>query len=133
METTEDTIALAIVADPELIDLGVVETAIYQAETAENPTERPFITIRWGESERGIGPVNRKNFDVWVYDNFGDFDRARKVARRIGKMLDVFPQTQTAEGWITRIEDQGTGGDFADDGYKCLVVPQHLRAVASGI
>lgn len=133
METTEDTIALAIIADPELIALGVVDTAIYQAETAENPTERPFITIRWGESERGIGPVNRKNFDAWVYDNFGDFDRARKVARRIGQLMEEIPQTQTTEGWITCLENFGTGGDFADDGYECLVVPQHLRAVASGI
>lgn len=133
METTETTIALAIVNDPVLIEMGVVPTAIYQAETANNPEERPFMTIRWGETERGIGPVNRKGFDVWVYDNFGDFDRARKVARRIGQMLDEFPQTQTEEGWITRIENQGTGGDFADDGFECLVVTQHLRAVASGI
>lgn len=134
MATIRELIVGALEADPVLQGLGLVPGAVYQAETAHSPTERPFITVRWGESEKGVGPYKRKPFTVWVHDVPGDMTRAEAMARRAGFILSKLESLPLDGGyWLMAIHDEGTGGDFADDGYRTLVVPGHLRAVASGL
>lgn len=125
-------VANTLKADAELTALGIKPDNVFQAESADNPPERPFITIRFGETARGIGPINRKDLSVWAYGDMGNFDNLELISKRVGVLLSNLEQVQLDSGWLMKFDDIGMGGDFFDDGYNALVVPYRLRAVGNG-
>lgn len=133
MATTRDTIATALATSEVLRELGLPADSVYQADTVDSPEQRPFIVVRWGDDEPGMGKTTIRPFDLWVYDEFGDYNRADQIARAAASELLALEQVATDTGWIMSILDRRKGGDLADDGFNALVVPYHLAAVANGV
>jgi hypothetical protein len=133
MATTRDTIATILNNSETLRSLGLPADSIYQADTVDSPEQRPFIVIRWGDDETGMGKTTTRPFDLWVYDEFGDYNRADQIARAAAAELVALEQVPTDTGWIMSVLDRRKGGDLADEGFDALVVPYHLAAVANGV
>jgi hypothetical protein len=139
--TTRETIATLLNEDPGLRDLGLPEDAILQADTVSSPEMRPFGVIRWMDAVAGIGPVTRRPFTVWWYDEDGDYSRIDKLSARGRDLLESQGPIATFSGVISQIQGSpntstnglGRGPDLYDDGYKCVVIPWRFQAIATGV
>lgn len=132
-ETARDSLAQIVMQCPELADLGLPEGNVFQADTANSPDTKPLVVIRWGDRETAVGGSWVDPVDVWFYDEFGDYNRATKMAKALAAYLvenAIHVVTQT--GRISQILDRGIGGDLADDGFDALVKPYHLAVVGNG-
>jgi hypothetical protein len=131
-ETARDTLAQFMQQSEALHGLGLpTERSVFQADTAESPTVRPFIV-------RSLGPAWVDGVSLWVYDDFGDYNRATKLAVEAAKVLrDNVVAIPTLGGWLTQIQIDGQGlglgGDLADDGFQALVKPYNLLAAGRGV
>lgn len=134
-----DALAQWLVNADWLTELGFPETKrVFAADTAESPTTRPFIVIRWGDQVRRLGQAESRNVDFWIYDDFGDYSRPADAARAIvahgGREWIPMPHSL---GTISHLEftgeGLGVGGDLADDGFKALVIPVRGRVVGRGL
>ena len=134
-DSRRDTVAQLLQQAPELHALGLPNTgSVLQADTLESPNFKPFIVVRWGEQEQRMGGAIVQSFDLWVYDEFGDYNRPTAIAKAAADFLvENGIQVQTTSGHISQIEDRGIGGDLADDGFDAVVIPYHLAAIGRGL
>ena len=136
-DTARDTMAQFTAQLPTLRALGLAEDSVYQADTAESPTARPFIVLRWGDEIAGMGGVWVRPLTYWVYDSFGDYNRASTIAHALqaagGK---EFLPIRTKAGWVNAFATSGgglgIGGDLADEGFDALVVPLATQVMGRG-
>ena len=133
-DTARATLAQTLMQAAPLHALGLAESgSVLQADTVNSPATKPFIVIRWGDVERIVGKSWLQPVDLWIYDDFGDYDRATRMAKTAGKYLhDNVLGLRTNTGWISQIDDRGIGGDLADDGFDALVIPYRLAAIGTG-
>lgn len=139
--TTRETIAMIINNDPQAMELGMPENAVFQADTIDSPTMRPFCVIRWMPERQGIGPVTQRPFDVWMYGAEGDYTILDRILYRLANKLMEQIAIPTESGMISQIQGRptsanptlGKGADLYDDGYKCVVIPWSFVAIARGL
>jgi len=132
-DTNRDALAQWINQCDEIAALGFTPGNVFQADTLNSPSEKPFIVVRWGEREASMGSSVATTVTLWVYDSFGDFNRATGIAKTLGEYLAInIVDIRTKSGGISQIFDLGTGGDLADDGFEALVIPQTLRIIGRG-
>lgn len=139
--TTRETVAVALNTNAELRDLGLPEDAVFQADTMESPSMRPFVVVRWLQEQAGVGPVTRRPFDLWWYGEEGSYDLIEKLGYTAQRILGNLEQVPTFDGMLMRIHttpltaipNVGRGDDMYDQGYKALVIPFRCQAVASGL
>lgn len=138
-DTARDTLAQFMQQAPSLHSLGLPETrSVFQADTAESPSVRPFIVVRWGDRQRTLGPAWVDLVSLWVYDDFGDYNRATRLAVAAAELLhDNVVGIRTKEGWLNQIlisgQGLGLGGDLADDVFEAVVKPYNLLAAGRGV
>lgn len=133
-ETIRDLFAQCLMQCDELVDLGLPEGNVFQADTLDSPDTKPFIVVRWSDEQTRLGHAFVTPVDLWIYDEFGDYNRATKLAKTAAQYLEDNVLGMKAEdGIISQVKFLGIGGDLADDGFKALVIPAHLRVVASGL
>jgi len=133
MATTRDTIATILNESLSLRALGVPVDNVFQADVLNSPEQLPFIVIRWGEEAPGLAKNTFRPCTLWIYDSFGDYNRAVAIGAEACRILSEIVQLKTDTGWILEIRDALRGGDLADEGFNALVVPYNLTAVASGL
>lgn len=139
--TTRETIASILNNHPTLLALGLAEDSVLQADTISSPKSKPFIVIRWMDEQPGIGPVSLRPFDLWNYDEEGDYSRLDRIGKAAAEILMDVIAMPTESGFISQIRGRATpanpglgrGADLYDEGYKCVVVPWRLAAVATGV
>lgn len=139
--TTRETIATSLNSSTELRTLGLPIDAVFQADTMESPSMRPFVVVRWLQESAGVGPVTRRPFDLWWYGAEGSYDLIEKLGYAGQQILGNMEQVDTFSGRIMRIHTKptptipnlGRGDDLYDNGYKALVIPFRCQAVASGL
>jgi hypothetical protein len=139
--TTRETIATTLHASTELRDAGLSEGSVFQADTMESPTARPFVVIRWLQEIAGVGPFTRRPFDLWWYGEEGSYDLIEKLGYTGQSVLGNLGHTPTKDGQIMQVHTRplpnfanlGRGNDMYDNGYKALVIPYRCLAVASGL
>jgi hypothetical protein len=135
--TTRETVVMAINNNAELAALGLPEDAVLQADTATTPAMRPFIIVRWLDEQPGVGPVSLRPFDLWGYDSEGDYTRIERILSAAAGILTDMIAVKTESGMISQIKGSGVGlgrgSDLYDDGYKCVVIPWRLQAIATGL
>ena len=139
--TTRETIATILNTDTELRALGLAEDSVFQADTMESPSMRPFVVVRWLQEQPGLGSVSRRPFDLWWYGEEGSYDTIEKLGYTALRILGAIEQRVTFDGRILQVHTQprpgipnvGRGDDLYDDGYKALVIPFRCQAVASGL
>ena len=106
--TARDTVAQFLSQSDELRALGLPEDAVYQADTAESPSQKPFIVIRWGDTETKMHTSWVDPVDLWVYDDFGDYTRATKIAKAAARILvENVVDIKTSDGRISQMGDRG--------------------------
>jgi len=137
MGTTRETIVTTLNDAQSLRDLGLPEDAIVQADTLDSPTVRPFVVVRWLDEQPGVGAVTPRPFDLWVYDDPGDYTRCERIGVESLKILSDLDPIKTETGWISQIRTHGRGlgrgQDLYDDGYEAVVIPFRAIAIASGL
>lgn len=131
--STRELVATILNESEELRLLGLPADNVLQADTVESPESYPFIVVRWGEEEPGMGATTVRPFDLWGYDREGDYDRIERLVVAAGRILSGLDPIRKDGGWLTAIQDRKRGGDLADDGFEAVVIPYHLAAVASGV
>lgn len=131
--TTREIIATILRESPELRELGLPEGNVFQADTLDSPDSKPFIVVRWGEEETGMGATKVRPFDLWGYDDEGDYTRIERIVVAAGRILSSIDPIKKEGGWLTAIRDQHRGGDLADEGFNAVVIAYHLSAIASGV
>jgi hypothetical protein len=118
---------------PTLHALGLAEDAVFQADTAESPSMKPFIVIRWGDREQSMGASWVDPLDIWGYDELGDYTRITAIVNEVARYLvEECQHVVTSSGRISQFVDRGLGGDLADDGFDAVVKPYRLAAVGNG-
>lgn len=134
-ETTRDVTAQLLKQAPTLRALGLPETgSVLQADAAESPEAKPFLVLRWGDEEERIGDSRVRPFDIWGYDEMGDYNRITKIVREAARYLVEECFHVSAElGSISQFLDRGIGGDLADDGWDAVVKPYRMAAVGRGV
>ena len=133
-QSRRDTIVEFLQNHAELHALGLAqEDSVFQADTATSPSVRPFIVVRMGEVEVRMELSSVQGADLWVYDDFGDYNRAALIAQRALELMAAeMIQIPTTSGRISQISDRGVGADLADDGFDALVIPAHFGVVGRG-
>lgn len=130
-----DTVVQLLQQAAPLHALGLPETgSVLQADTVESPSFKPFIVVRWGDVEQQMGGSVVHPFDLWVYDEFGDYNRPAAIAQAAAAFLvENGVHIKTTTGHISQIIDRGIGGDLADDGFDAVVIPYHFAAIGRGL
>lgn len=137
--TTRERISYFLNDHPDLLAIGLPADGVLQADTANSPTIRPFIVVRWLDTAASLGPVSKRPFDLWGYDEEGDYTRIETILKRAAELLtdETTTPLKTQTGVISQISDResgyGRGADLYDDGYKALVIPWRFFAIATGL
>ncbi len=133
-QSRRDTIVAFLQSRPELHALGLAEEdSVFQADTAMSPEIRPFIVVRMGETEAQIAASSAQPGDLWVYDEYGDYNRASKLCKEaLRLMAEHLIDVPTQDGRLSQVSNRGVGADLADDGFDALVVPGHFAAIGNG-
>lgn len=131
--TARDTLAQLLMQAPSLRALGLPEGNVFQADTAESPSTKPFLVIRWGDNETKVDESWVDPVDLWGYDDLGDYNRITTIVKEAARYLkDECIQVLTESGRISQFLDRGIGGDLADDGFDAVVKPYRLGVVGNG-
>lgn len=95
----------------------------YAFGAPDTPPERPFVVMKWGETEPGLGVIvpGSARVALWVYDEPADFARIDAVIDRAKRILDAAEHVIGLDGTITQADWVGDSEDFKDDVYECLV------------
>lgn len=138
--TTRERIAYFLNNNQALLDLGLEENAVVQADTTESPTMRIFLVIRWLDTIQKLGPVSKRPFELWGYDcQGGDYTMIEKILGKAAELLtsETLVPLKTATGCISQIRDNetgyGRGSDLYDEGYNAVVIPWRFVAIATGL
>lgn len=133
-ETNRDSVSQLLMQAPTLRALGLPERAVFQADTVEDPKMRPFLVVRWGDEEEALGDSSVRPFDLWGYDELGDYNRVTMIVREAARYLvqECF-HVVSDMGSISQFLDRGIGGDLADDGFNSVVKPYRMAAVGRGV
>jgi len=133
-EDARTTLAQLLMQAPTLRALGLAEDAVFQADTAESPSMKPFLVVRWGDNEVKNGTSWVDPIDLWGYDEMGDYTRITAIVKEAARYLsEECLQVVTLSGRISQFLDRGIGGDLADDGFDAVVKPYRLAAVGNGV
>lgn len=133
-QSRRDTIITFLQSRPELHALGLPEEdSVFQADTAMSPDFKPFIVVRMGETEAQLATSSAQPGDLWVYDEYGDYNRASKLCKEaLRLMAEHLIDVPTQDGRLSQVSNRGVGADLADDGFDALVVPGHFAAIGNG-
>jgi hypothetical protein len=133
MLTVRETTATIINDAPVLRPYGLVQNAVYQADTVESPGENVFVVLRWLVSEPGMGAVTRRRFQLWVYGPKGDYTPIDRLGKAIVDLLLAAEQIPVDGGLLSQFEGGFRGPDMIDKGYDKAVISYELSVRASGI
>lgn len=133
-ETNRDSTAQLLAQAPLLRALGLPENAVFQADTAESPSMKPFLVVRWADEEEKVGDSSVRPFDLWGYDEMGDYNRITMIVQEAARYLskECFHVVSNL-GSISQFVDRGIGGDLVDDGFNAVVKPYRMAAIGRGV
>jgi hypothetical protein len=123
-------------ADPILSTLIGGGDGLWSAPAADEKANKPFIVIRWGLINKGIGAVNRAEFTVWVHDMPADYDSvvlpAQRRIRTLLTSVSAAKMTPPEEGVVHSIDWQGDSPDLTDDAFGTITRNSAYMLVGSG-
>lgn len=136
MATMREFIATTLDESAALTALGLADDGVFQADTVDDPGEMPFIVLRWAQADPGLGAVGKHGFEIWVYDNPGDYTRAEEIGKQAIRILAALdPERLDAGAVLMKVETTGPGlgqgRDLYDDAWGAVVLPFRAAAVYS--
>lgn len=106
-------IRTALVDDAVLAGFGLTTDTIVSGN-ADSIQARPFINLRFGDDNPGLGPVTRRGLVVWVHDEPDDYTRVDAIHKRIREVLEGMHAEPTGDGYVVQIHWQTSSSDLAD-------------------
>jgi hypothetical protein len=131
MATVRDLVFAALTNDSQLNTLGINVDHTWAAGALDGPQPTPFMVIRWGNTNRGIGPVNSSECTLYVHDDPGDYGRISAILSRARAVMSALAASGVAANWIIDVQWQGDSGDLADDVYKTVMRNGSFNVVAN--
>jgi hypothetical protein len=106
-------IRMTLVDDAPLAGYGLVADAIVSGD-ADSIRERPFINLRFGDDNPGLGPVTRRNLVVWVHDEPDDYTRIDAIHKRIRAVLEALNGSTSDGGYVMQLHWRTSSSDLSD-------------------
>lgn len=131
MANVRDLVFSALTSDLQLNTLGINEDHVWAAGALDGPQPTPFMVIRWGNTNRGIGPVNSAECTLYVHDDPGDYGRINDILHRSRQVMLALAASGATANWIIDVQWQGDSGDLADDVYKTVMRNGSFNVVAN--
>lgn len=115
-------IRTAIVSDPTLQGLGVVEEGVLSGDI-DTPQPRPFLNLKWGTTNPAPfgGVAQQSILTIWVHDAPNDYERIDSICRRLRVLLPSLVGLQDTDDYVSQITWTGDGQDLKDDGHRTIV------------
>lgn len=131
MSTVRDLVFHALTSDTELTALGIDTNHAWASGSVEGPQPAPFIVIKWGNTSKGIGPINTAPVQIFVHDDIGDYGVINSILLRVRAVMTGLAAHGYAANWIIEVDWLGDSGDLADDTYKTLMRNAEFNVVAN--
>jgi hypothetical protein len=111
----------AIIADSELIGLGVVPEGVL-AGNVDTPQPRPFLNLKWGIRNPGVSVVTRTTLVIWVHDQPNDYTRIEQICVRLRNLLTSLEAAQdtVVGGWVNVVDWVSDSDDLFDEGHGTI-------------
>lgn len=113
------------VPDSRLFNAGSITTT-------PDLTKGKFAVLRFDPMLPGIGPVNRNQFFLYVYDRMGKYTDILATLARARDILRTTNPIDHGDGWINQIMWQGISGELVDDEWRASVQYATFEVVYSG-
>jgi hypothetical protein len=121
----------AIIGDSTLNLLGIDGTNAFAVDV-DTPQTRPFLQLRWGRTDQGIGPVNTRTLVIWAHDQPGDYAVIDSILMRLRGLLLGLVGESNGPGWLVDATWIGDSEDLADDGHGTITRNASFTLVGSG-
>lgn len=100
----------------------------------DNAPPRPFVVIRYGATNPGIGDVKRGSVTFWVHDDLGDYSRINGVLKQLYVTLHGREHLTDGNGnEIIRLEWTTDSNDLFDPGYRTITRNTTFNLVGKGV
>lgn len=112
-----EVVTTRLTSDTAMNTDGINLESTFLSHDKDTPQVRPLMVLRWQDTSIGLGPVNRRNLQVWVHDTPGDYTRVDRILRRVKTLLTTMfgVNAGDVDSWITQIDWQGDSDDLSDD------------------
>lgn len=118
---------------PVLEGLGLTEETIYPNFSPDAPQGDRFLVLRWGVTNKGIGPVNRVRLGCWVYNRQPDYGPIADALKEIRALLPALAGVKMSPTEaILSVDYEGDSEDLYDDGYRAYTRWTSHTITASG-
>lgn len=108
--------------DSALNGLGLTADTIKGSTVLQSPEDRPFAVAKWaGHAQPLVKHIAAEQFQFWIYDEPGSYDRINKALDRVYSILceenvDIVVDGErfSTATWL------GDSIELYDDIYKCI-------------
>lgn len=118
--------------DGPLNALGINRQSVI-AGNADTPEPRPYVVIRWQDTQPGVDVSRLRNVVFWVHDTGNDYARIDAIIARIRALMEGTAAVRTDVGWITTVDWTGDSADLDDDATRTIMRTTSYAVVGSGI
>lgn len=126
-----ETIARALYTDAQMLALGLTPAGLVSGD-ADTVEPRPYIVLRWGDTNPGVDVSRQRNLVVWFHDRPNDYTRIDAMLRRTRAILTAISAQRTETGWITTIDWLTDSSDLSDDQSRTIIRTSAYNIVGSG-
>lgn len=133
------TIRLALLGDTQiaaiLSEQGTRDPIIVASAGADGDLIQPapYLILRMGARERGVGEVFRRRLEIWAHDKSGDYTVIDELLNRCRIVLTAMRAVSTGDSkWITCVEWQDDSEDLYDEGPGTITRNSSYIIIGSG-
>lgn len=122
-----------LVSSPVLAGYDYIEESILPNFTPDGVKANRFMVLRWGNTVRGIGSVNRTLLVCAVYNREPDFVPIVAAIKEVKRLLQTLVAVRLdEEAAVLDVFWEGDTGDTYDDGYRAYYRTTDHTITASG-
>jgi hypothetical protein len=125
-------VSRALSGDLQMNSLGFNKDSLFSGD-ADTPAMRPYVVMRWGDTQVGVGDSRQRSLVVYIHDEGNNYDRIDAALRRTRDIITEIHGARTTTGWITTIDWVLDSGDLSDDATHTIMRTSTYNVVASGM
>jgi hypothetical protein len=129
-----------ITTDHVLNALGIHEDSTFLQHSVDTPQARPLCILRWQAVEPGMpsadgSPVNHQNLQVWIHDDWGNYNRINQALSRLRIILPALVGVNVGDDdeWLSGARWTGDSEGLDDDVLRTATRNAQFRFTGSGI
>lgn len=130
--TVRKIVSRALFLDLQMNQLGITKDSFWSGD-ADTPSTRPYIVMRWADTQIGVGDSRQRNLVMWIHDAGNNYDKIDSILRRARSIITEIHGARTDTGWITTIDWLTDSGDLSDDTTHTILRTSTYNVIASGM